>query len=78
MQLMCAYAFLGRRQEMRGLKPFMEADLAALENRPDRNRELALAWSAATQTRASALDVRDALEAATTRAERPLRPDNRL
>ena len=76
MQLVGADAFLAARHQMRGLKPLVQLHMAALEDRSDRDGEFALAWPAAAQSGAAALDRRNPIKAAAARTERPLRPYN--
>lgn len=78
MDLVRADTLFGGCEQVRGLEPLMELNVAPLENGANRDRKFALAGAAAPQASATALDQRNPIKAATTRAKRPLWPDNRL
>ena len=70
-QLVGAKALLAARHQMRGLKPLVQLHMAALENGADCGRKFALAGPTTAQTGAAALHWRNAIKAATARAEGP-------
>ena len=77
-ELVSADPFLAGPHQMRGLEPFVQRNMAALENRPDRNGKFALAGAAAPQASATTLYHRNPIKAATARAIGTLRPYNRF
>src|SRR5882724_12039187 len=81
MQLMGAHALLTTAQEVDGLEPLMQRDMAALEKRADRNREVAAALLLAAGVQAGAMliasDLAD-VEGAAMRADRTVRPTDRF
>jgi len=77
-QLMRAHTLLAGSQKVRRLKPLVQLDMAALKDRPNRNRKFALARSTAAQSGAAALDRCDAVKTTTARAIDTLRPDDLL
>src|ERR1700680_109445 len=73
-QLMCADAFLAAGQQMSGLKPFVQFDMAALENRSNRNCKFSFARPTAPQTSTGSLDRRNPIKATTAWAMRATWP----
>ena len=67
MQLMGADALLAAGHQVGGLKPLVQLDVAALENRADGGRKFALARPTTPQTGAAALYRRYPIKAATAR-----------
>jgi hypothetical protein len=77
-ELVAADPPLAAAQQVRGLQPLVQRDVAGLEHRADRDGELALAGPAAAQALSAALHHRDPVLAAATRAHRTMRPQDRF
>src|SRR5437763_15448437 len=76
MDLMAAHSLLAGAEQVHRLEPQVQRDMRGLENRADRDAELALAWAAAPQTHAPALYLRDPIHAAAAGANRAVRPQD--
>jgi hypothetical protein len=72
--LMAADAFLAGAEQVHRLKPQVQRDMRRMENRADRDAELALARAAPPQAGAPAPNLRDPVETAAARAYRTMRP----
>ena len=77
-ELVAADALLGGAHQVNSLKPQVKSNVAGLEHRADRDRELALARTAAAQAHPAALDRRDPLRAPATWAHWAMRPEGCL
>src|SRR5258708_27934894 len=77
----CALPISQPRQaahQVRGLKPDVQLDVAALKYGAHGHGKFALAGAAAAHAHTDALHIRDAIKTATTGAMRPLRPHDTL
>lgn len=75
---MGADSLLAGRNEVGRLSPFVNFDVAGLEKGADCNREFALAWSAASQSRAAAPDLGYPVKPFTTRTKCTVWPYDRF
>ena len=73
-QLVGAKSLLAAADQMSGLEPLVQLDVAALEYRSDRDRELTLARPTAPQPCAATLYRRNSIKAAAPRAKWSLGP----
>ena len=77
-ELVAADALLAAAQEVSGLEPQVQLDVAAFKHGAHGDGELALARAATTQSGPTTLDRRDPVQATAARAHRTMRPQSFL